>query len=454
MINALISALIALFFWTKATKDTEEKTEHASWLRTGVFGVLALVVIAFYLKTNQVATVYQSLAIQEIRGVEKSFNSYNDIDTIESVDILNRFSDDITENILKSQQDLGQINNRGYESLKPGGCRISFHLRQSNECKTQNIKSLEKSFGVQLADSFNHAFIIGNLTNAIPSLLPLFITNKKHTINIDPYLYVKTLDYDLHSYRECYELKDIINLCENTSDGNLCINYIAASTQNGNKKIDFTLANNYINNLGFLSAADISQYTYCLNIKSSYYIKKINVDYDLPIEITPHDTCMTTQSTSFVIKGKYLNNIINRQDNGFYVFHVKLPTLANLQLIRSLILTTLLTALVSLFFISLFYRVRKWAIGFKERHISEINADKVEKFKKKMGLLLWSFLILLVYVSCRIFINKPYYIGKDIGDFLLDYWVFILIGLIVILCAILYLMFRGAYTIKKKDKKK
>lgn len=451
MINAFISALVALFFWKKATKDAEEKTEHSSWIKTGVFGVLALAVTCFYIKTNQVATVYQYMDIRAIRGCVDSMNYGEVMDSIESVVIVNKFSDGITERIIK-QQGIDNKINRRFSKLESGGFYINFDLQHDEKYLTCNFLTRDsmRMFRGQLSDSCRHALYIENWTNAIPSLLPLFVTTEGRTIyhDINKGLYIKTLEYDLHSLKNAPEY---VYYGSNYIDGIYSSTFVADSTNNNG--FTYSSPNNYINNLGFLSAVDVSQYTYYLKINSSYNIKELCVKYDLPIEIMPHDTCMTTQSTSFVIKGRYLNNIINNLSDDYYAFHVKLPTLANLQLIRSLILTTLLTALVSLFFINLFYRIRKWAVGFKEKHVAEINADKVAKFKKKMRILLYSFLILIVYISYRIFINKPYYISKNTGEFLCDYWGLILIVFIVILGAIIYVMFRGAYTIKKKKKK-
>ena len=48
MINTFIAALVALFFWGKSSKDLDEKTQLASWVRTCVYGVLAFLVLVFY----------------------------------------------------------------------------------------------------------------------------------------------------------------------------------------------------------------------------------------------------------------------------------------------------------------------------------------------------------------------------------------------------------------------
>ena len=89
MINTFIAALVALFFWGKSSKDVEEKTQFASWTRTIVYGVLMCVILVFYIKTYQVATVIHSI---EMKGIRSSVDSTGHIvDTIAAINIRNFF---------------------------------------------------------------------------------------------------------------------------------------------------------------------------------------------------------------------------------------------------------------------------------------------------------------------------------------------------------------------------
>ena len=67
MINTFIAALVAIFFWGKSSNEVEEKTEHASGLRTLVYLVLSIVVGVFFYKTYQVAVVYNIVDVDGIR---------------------------------------------------------------------------------------------------------------------------------------------------------------------------------------------------------------------------------------------------------------------------------------------------------------------------------------------------------------------------------------------------
>jgi hypothetical protein len=161
---------------------------------------------------------------------------------------------------------------------------------------------------------------------------------------------------------------------------------------------------------------------------------------------------MEVNSYGILAKGDFLNKDIVK--NGSYRFHIKLPTLANLQLIRSLILTTLLTAFSSMFILNLFYWLRKKALNFKEKHITEISVEKVKNFKTKVNVLLSVFLVVIFYITLRICNNEPFHVSIEMFDWIYAYYGYIVVSIVLVTCLILYLMFRGAYTIKKKDKKK
>lgn len=90
MINGFIAAFIALFFWRRGTKETEEKTRLASKLRTFIYFVLSVVVGVFFYKTYQVTTILNSISVLPVRA---SFDASGVLaDNIDKIEIFNRFS--------------------------------------------------------------------------------------------------------------------------------------------------------------------------------------------------------------------------------------------------------------------------------------------------------------------------------------------------------------------------
>ena len=461
MINTFVAAIVALFFWGKSTKDVEEKTQLASWVRTIVYGVLAFAVTVFYIKTYQVATLTHTINAYIYKGNYDKSGIVRD--TIHEFDIYNRFSTGITENTFKNQ--LSEEDRLLLERNEAGGIHIGLRIlnKKGDTIKTKpDCNAIKTKYGYSYLNSFSHAYEIQYITNVIPSLVPSFISKNDVEEGIDETTksYYKTVNSDFNSYNEGKFAKITTHDIDgnkkdiNIEKFNAYINSIMITdtmSTVGYHDIRYDTENNHINRLGFFTAADISQYTCALKINSDMYIKELVVDYDLPIEIPLYDSCMSVSSKSFILRGDFLNKEIANQPNvDYYNFHVKFPTLANLQLIRSLILTTLLTALVSLFCMNLFYRLRKHFISFKDKHITEISKEQVDSFRIKMCFLLFGGLFIIAYVTWRILKDNPFYISIGTAEFLYSYFEWIILCVVVLSSIVIYYLFRKAYTIKKK----
>ena len=142
MLNTFISALVAMFFWGKSTKDIEEKTQHASKMRTFVYGVLALFVLVFYIKTYQVATVFNTI---QVKGIKESVNANGELaDTIATINLVNKFSSNITENFI-----FNKVDDPDADELKSvsetSGLFMALNLRSGPNYKSRKNPKLEKT---------------------------------------------------------------------------------------------------------------------------------------------------------------------------------------------------------------------------------------------------------------------------------------------------------------------
>lgn len=477
MINTFLAAIVALFFWKKSSKDLEEKTQLASWTRTIIFGVLAFAILVFYLKTYQVTSIYHGIQLSGV--VETVDSTGNIVDSVATVDIYNKFSSGITENFesrkfLDNNEELKKISELGGIFVAQDVFNREKTYKKINKKYKQEFQQhfrriLENDNGYLLGNqpvtNYSHAYQFFYTTSGVPSLIPLFIKynkDKEDTIpNFSTYSRIIISDYD--SYEGGKERKggavdglgNVHELIEEENKEHEMYIFAEVMTDTittlDEYQYNYFCEDNVTNRMNFFTAADISQYVINLDIKTECNIKILSFHYDIPIEINPYDSDMEISSCSFSLKGDYLNeNIVN---SGVNRFHVKLPTLANLQLIRSLILTTLLTALFSLFLMNFFYRIRKHFISFRDNHITEISKEKVEIFRKKMGAILYLVLFVVCYIIWRIFKDKPFKISIVEADFIYSYYYYILGGLFVLLSIVVYRMFRKAYTIKKKKKK-
>lgn len=463
MINTFIAAIVALFFWGKSSKDIEEKTQLASWLRTLVYGVLTFLVSVFYVKTYQVATVHHNI---ELKGLRTSRNANNNVaDTVDNIYLVNRYSSYITEDY--EIRNTALKNEMISDMAETGGLYVSMSLQSGSEYKTKNKSEinntsswyLQKNFlGGQLLESYSHAYQLDYITSSIPSLVPLLPTGKyeKDTIESNG-VFIRKKWGDCGSFGNEFTSFIVFNGADDKKykiaakdflrDKYYITCVLAETVTQPKTPAQFSFEHNSIHDFNFFTAADISQYTCDINLKSDCYVKNMEINHDLPIEINPHDSCMRVSSYSIILKRDFLNNqIVNK---GNYKFHIKFPTLANLQLIRSLILTTLLTALVSLFFCNLFYLVRKKILSFKEKHISQINVEKAKRFRKKICVLALVFMIFIVYIAYRIWVDHPFHIKDSVHEWLNACVNWIVAGIIILLCLLFYFMFRKAYNIKK-----
>ena len=475
MINTFIAAIVALFFWGKSSKDLDEKTQLASWVRTCVYGVLTFMVLVFYVKTYQVATVFHSI---QVLGLKETVNANGEVaDTIATINLVNKFSSNITENFTINNAEPSKEDDEIRKISEKGGLFMALNLHNGPAYKLRINPQVEKTgneikkiygyvpelkFGDYPLDAYSHVYTVNYMVSSIPSLIPFLPTyklEKKEGLEITPGFYTEMTMSDCDSFGEGLTATSIINdisgKTHKASNQDFLhkmynFNGVFCDTITNLEDYHYTFkfANNFLHKMNFFTAADISQYTCDIHLESDYYIKRMRFEYDLPIEINPHDSCMTMSSYSFVVKGDFLNKNIANQNS--YRFHVKFPTLANLQLIRSLILTTLLTALVSLFFCNLFYLFRKSLIGFKEKHISQISVEKVNIFRKKIFFLAFVIMLFIVYVTLRIFNEQSFHIDIEILEWLYTYYVWIIIGILTLLFVFLYFLFRKAYIIKKK----
>lgn len=136
------------------------------------------------------------------------------------------------------------------------------------------------------------------------------------------------------------------------------------------------------NYVDYFTSSDMSQRVYCVDFASDVPICGININFDEPIELSeiyPKPDNLDMNQITYTDRKKldYLRTKSLR-------FHAKLPTYENKQLLRSLILTTILTTVFSLFCRNLYLCIR----GLFRRNIKEWSflEIKKDKHKKRMAI--------------------------------------------------------------------
>lgn len=456
MINFFIGSIIAIFFIGKASKEVEEKTENASWIRTLVYAVLSFVICTFYVKTNQVATIYTMVDVTGIR--ESRDTAGNVADTLSLLEIKNTFNSPLIDgnkaNAVKNKA-LGKRLNYGGVYCKLTAQNLSPYKIVTNHA---NLDSLGLSL---LSENHGHNYMIDISNTSIPSLIPIYPSYRDQMEYGENKMYMAMFVDDMKHMEF-----DRLEVWENTAEGEsehvetelnpFNVGSFCSIIVRDSLKIDevsepltffkFQATGTMINTLNFFTAADISQYTHALQIHSTCPIKEINFMYDIPIEIPIINSSMKVGPMGFGFKGDFVNDVMR---NNSTVYHVKLPTLANLQLIRSLILTTLATALLAMFFTNMYYYLRKRVLKYYTEKQIAVNENGLKKFKLRTIILLLALLLLIIYLTQLVISGNPIVLPIEIAD-CMD---FIVLGFILILMVIvflLYIKFRPLYSQKKK----
>ena len=454
-IDVLIASLISVFFLGKATKDVEEKTQLASKTRTILYLVLAIVVGIFYYKTQQVATIYHYINIDKQR--ETLDKSKHCVDTITGIVILNHFSSaGINDNVFADcfQDDI----------LNKGGVQVKMGTHIGDEYTYKTRKDLEHTIYYKSAyNNLGMVYQIKTLSTKVPSLFPFFFTYQDDDIKKSDCFEVKLEYFDYKKkpdlfkfYKRNHLLKeDSINEFIQLPFSNA---YATIATLRVDKDFTDKLDKNYHtmnalvtclsneqNIFNIFTAADISQYVCYVNVISSVPVRALEVYHDTPIRANSPDSCVHVGTYSVRVEGKTL------EDNmGNMSIHVELPTLANLQLIRSLILTTLITALVSLFFCNAYYLARRKMLKCKEEYIESINKDKLKGIVVFICILA-ALILVAVYKYIRILIkNEPIDVPSD--WFL--YYIAFFVTIVIITIIFILIRIKKCVTFKKQKSQK
>lgn len=457
MPNLILVVLIAVFFLRKSSKEIDEKTQNSSFGRTFFYFLLTVIFAIFYYRSFQVGTIVNHVTISSLRGFEDSL--HNSRDTIERLQIYNNF------------KTFGSYRNQYFEALRRrnndsiiGGVAIEI---QNLDILPDSIKdrsglndvireNLEKQTYTKIDSNTGEIFYYDFISTSIPNFIPICSIKRFDNPNIENTVLYSKID----SIGNCtLPSNGNLNLAKsNLSEGYYydALKYsetMVAHTK-GIKLLGTVLPHSQINTINLFTAADLSQYTYVIELESDMYVKKIRAIYNVPIEIDNQSDVLQVYSNGFGIDNDDIHDDL--LSNGILMFHVKLPTMQNLQEIRSLILTAIVTALFSLFFTNLFYRLRKSAKDYilkKELTDSEESLIRAKAQNIKLLLRSFAFVLVMYVVVLAIFAIFDYVFLVDfensLGLFCLKQT-----SLIVILSIPLYYLTKkiNNYFQKKKDK--
>lgn len=178
----------------------------------------------------------------------------------------------------------------------------------------------------------------------------------------------------------------------------------------------------------FFSAFDLSQSSQSIMINSNMPVGMLQIRFDIPFELIGCDI-QPDYLTITDIGFKDPEKTKRIQERGISL-HVKYPTMENKQLIRSLILTTLLTALLSLFLSNLYYCLRKAILSTQEKKNIVIS----KKFQYLINTLIVAILMCLLYYSYILVWNEKIIVNERDVVYYLTYSIiaFVVLTLLII----------------------
>ena len=455
IINIFIAIIIAIGFWRNTSKEHKRMVAKASFTKTAILFLLSLAMTFFYYKSYQVATFKNWVVVKGIKGSYSNNNDTiitngdtiikNNNDRIRLLTFLSKF----THNDLYYSEPYSQI----WDSINYSGTRTYVQL-YNNKGNTKWFPNITSDDIPNNYKEINHIYKVFYYTNTIPNFMP-FAYYEDYSIEE----YNKELNegeyFDLDNFG--FKISKNIDEIGNEYDK---VFACQISSKKNNSNNDYTFFrfrtfSNYVNTLNFFSAADLSQCQYQIKISSDIKLDMLGMYFDLPIEISSLDVIKHHVSS----KGFFVNlkDINNEGKNMFLDLHVKFPTLANLQLIRSLILTTLLTALLALFFKNLYYFGRKLYKRRKRKLYKKLKREQKKPFtySRKMVLLwvpvgkfiVWSFIVVFAFLLFLSILNIHFRIDVTFKSKLKFIIAACIIVYVILVCWVSAFLYKRGYKI-------
>ena len=459
MIQYFIAIIVAIGFWSSMSKDQRRKVTNASWVRTIIYIALSYIVLVFYIRTNEIATIKQSINVNTKRG---SFNPKTNVfeDSV-FISIYNRFDNN---NKFHEIGLLAEPNNQDRPLYQKDGKIITtLYLKKDTPNVIKDYKTqYPHLFEGLLFPNSGHLFNILTISSRIPTFSPfqadfsydIAKPNAPKSIGNYDYYFGSLFTLSninkygglLNNYGEEYYGKNAI--CSNAYTGTYNLDSLPKDINF--IKVDLPIGGNIINTMNVFSAVDLSQCSFQIDIASDIPLKGLAMYFDVPVEMLPSKHNPTLKD-AYVIN--FMDNVsLQKMNHSITTLHFKMPTQENLQIVRSLILTTILTALLSLAISNLVYACRKTnrIIAYKRRSKRKMMSyRKAHKFYNLWiiphRIIILIIIILSSYLVYRGFSNN--HIMVPINN--LDLWVYtilIIILLIAVLSSVRLLLF-----LKNKD---
>lgn len=419
MITIFISTAAVLFGFL-FLRDRKEEDIKPCWVKITFYFIALVIVSVFFYKTNQVITIHSALNIENYRSSYAKDDPNKVIDSIESINLYHHFASSTNNKAIRYLVDDDKFGSADLTIKAPKNTNYDI----KDAALKDSINKMANILGIYPQYIGRMYQVIFSSSSVIP-FIPVLMTDEnflepegKNDVIIRRFRYKNTYnpegitEYKTQNGETADDFVKPTGLQKYYSkSGSL----MACHNMSINSDLKF---HGYIEGsiFDFFTAADISQYIFSFGMFSPCPVEIVSVEYDVPIEISSNNPDIPVGTFGFGITGQRLREMYNGQPINI---HVKLPTMANLQLIRSFILTTLLAAIIALFLTSLGDTLLYYKSIGKNYLISKLLHKKTEKktipvlkekrqFNIARNVMLVFLTTFVCYIAYRIYIDEPF----------------------------------------------
>lgn len=451
MFQNFIAAILTFGLWNRVTKEQNEKTYKSSWLRVIIYAVLTFATGAFLYQSYQVSHIRNFVFIEGIRGAFSNDSNVVDSVQLQINNIFRNPADEEIDSLMKEYMKKSESNKIPYSGLM-----LSMIYANDSTKPVKYFRNKKNPDYPKVAKN-GPLYRIDYFSSNVPSFFPtVFIDSTRFELvaKEEKDLPIYANDKYEHLYYTYYDKTIKKSLREKVGRfGSHDIYYCGAyNLQECHlKKIpnSYAILDKELNTLNFFSAADISRCIYTIYVDSDCPLSYFGVNFDIPVDMKTYDfPADNIIYTGFnVTDPKKLDEI---RKHPSYTFIMNFPTLENLQLIRSLILTSLVTLFATLLCSNLYFCLRRIYLKYLKEHRLPIakarkyNIKKVKVFKAIVFVIYLFLLCFIAFLVYRILIEDYYIVVYPNRYYYYGGWILA----ILIICMILYLL-RKLLVVKK-----
>lgn len=441
MIHNFITTIISFALWNRVTKDQQEKTYKSSLLRVIIYAVLTFITGVYLYQTYQVSHIRDYVFVHGIRG---SFLG----DSVVTDTVFIQFNKVFRHPRTATQKDsLIQkfVKSMSSDEFPFNGMMLSLYCRNDSSTNIHFFPNEKQPKDKNIAAN-GPLYKIDYFSSTVPTVNPFcfIFSNPFKLENPASNLYVYSRNESLYYTIKNEKTKKTIREKMGKfgyHDQVYCGFY--SVDNNPSKKLPFTsvFGDADLNLLDIFSAADISKCIYSIYVGSDCPLGYLGANFDIPVDMNTYN--MPADEVTFTgFNVGTAKNLEEIRKEGSYTFFVKFPTLENLQLIRSLVLTSLATIFATLFFTNLFYCLRKLYVWIQRKNrmsISEarlLKKNKVRFYKVIILLLYLLFLAFISYLGYRILKEDYYFVLCEDRKII---WLYVGLALILLVSLIIFL---------------